>query len=220
MSQEIKAASGDERPMAGLLRPVIASAALFMLVTGLAYPLITTGAAEVLFHKQAEGSVITAANGAAVGSAVIGQPFAKPGYFHPRPSATSAPDPKDSTKTIDAPYNAANSGGSNLAPTSKKLIDTVTSRAADYRKENGLGATVPVPVDAVTASGSGLDPDISVANAQVQAHRVATARGLSVRQVLGVVAAHTRGPQLGLIGYPRVNVLELNLALDQSASGK
>lgn len=215
MSQEVKPAAAAERAMAGLLRPVLASAVLFMLVTGLAYPLVTTGAAQLLFHHQAQGSLVTTANGTPVGSEVIGQPFAKPGYFHPRPSATSAPDPKDSTKTIDAPYNAANSGGSNLAPTSKKLIDAVTSRAADYRKENGLAAADPVPVDAVTASASGLDPDISVANARLQAKRVAAARNLSEQQVLAVVGEHTRGPQLGVIGYPRVNVLELNLALDR-----
>lgn len=219
MAQEIARAPSDDHPMAGLVRPVIASAVLFMLVTGLAYPLVTIAAAQLLFHHQAQGSVITTANGTGVGSEVIGQAFAKPGYFHPRPSATNTPDPKDSTKNIDLPYNAANSGASNLAPTSKKLIDTVTSRAADYRKENGLGAAAPVPVDAVTASASGLDPDISVANARLQAKRVAVARTLTEQQVLSVIAAHTRGPQYGLIGYPRVNVLELNLALDKSAPG-
>jgi K+-transporting ATPase ATPase C chain len=193
-----------------------------MTITGLGYPLLTTGVAEILFHHQAEGSIITE-RGVAVGSELIGQLFTKPEYFHPRPSVTTAPDPKDPSKTIDQPYNAANSGASNLAPTSKKLVDEVTSRVAVYRKENGLEPNEPVPVDAVTASASGLDPDISVANARLQAKRVAAARGIPEEQVLALLNEHTQGPQYGVLGYPRVNVLELNIALDNDeprASGK
>lgn len=213
----------EETPvLAGLVRPVLSSAILFMLITGLVYPLVTTGVGQVLFHRQAQGSIV-AVNGVDVGSEVIGQWFTKAEYFHPRPSATTGPDPKDSSKTVDQPYNAANSGASNLGATSKKLIDTVTSRAEAYRKENHLGASEAVPVDAVTASASGLDPDISVANARLQAKRVATERGISEHQVLALLDAHTQGAQYGLLGYPRVNVLQLNIALDRLAprvSGK
>jgi potassium-transporting ATPase KdpC subunit len=201
---------------AGLLRPVLTSAVLFMAITGLAYPLVTTGVAELLFHHQAQGDIITK-DRTDVGSEVIGQWFTKPEYFHPRPSVTTGTDPKDPSKTVDQPYNAASSAASNLGPTSKKLLDTVTDRAEDYRKENGLGATEPVPADAVTASGSGLDPDISVANARLQAKRVAAARGIPEQEVLALLDAHTQGRQFGLLGYPRVNVLELNIALDNQA---
>lgn len=200
----------------GLVRPVLVSAVLFMAITGLAYPLLTTGVAELVFHHQAQGDIITK-NGEGVGSEVIGQWFTKPEYFHPRPSVTTGTDPKDPSKTIDQPYNAASSAASNLAPTSKKLIDAATSRADDYRKENGLAPGEPVPADAVTASGSGLDPDISIENARLQAKRVATARGIPEQEVLALLDAHTQGRQFGLLGYPRVNVLELNIALDNQA---
>lgn len=203
--------------VAGLARPVLISAVVFMIVSGLVYPIVTTGVAQLLFPRQAQGSVV-AMNHADVGSEMIGQWFTKPAYFHPRPSATTGPDPNDPSKSISQPYNAGNSGASNLAPTSKKLIDSVTERVEAYRKENKLTSVDQVPVDAVTASASGLDPDISVANAQLQAKRVAAERGLTVQQVLTVVHAHTRGPQFGLLGYPRINVLELNIELDKLAA--
>jgi K+-transporting ATPase ATPase C chain len=149
-----------------------------------------------------------------VGSAVIGQNFTAPHYFHPRPSATVAPDPADSSKTIDQPYNAALSGASNQGPTSRKLIDAVRERAQAYRQENGLAANAPIPVDAVTASGSGLDPDISIANARLQAARVASARNLMTQQVLALVDQQVTDRQFGVLGEPRVNVLRLNMALD------
>jgi|HubBroStandDraft_5_1064220.scaffolds.fasta_scaffold62543_2 K+-transporting ATPase ATPase C chain len=202
--------------MNGLTRPVLISAVLFMVIAGLAYPLFTTAVAELLFHHQAQGSIITV-KGTSVGSEVIGQWFTKPEYFHPRPSVTTGSDPNDPSKTVDMPYNAANSGASNLGPASKKLLESVTSRAEAYRSENQLGPTDLVPVDAVTASASGLDPDISVANARFQAKRVAAERGISEQQLLAVVDANTRGPQYGVLGYSRVNILELNIALDKIA---
>ena len=216
MSQPMQSVRQESPVMAGLVRPVLISAVLFMVITGLLYPLVTTGISELLFPHQAEGSIITE-HGTDVGSALIGQWFTQPKYFHPRPSVTTGTDPNDSSKTVDQPYNAANTSGSNLGSTSKKLIDAVTGRVEAYRKENGLEPTDLVPVDAVTASGSGLDPDISVANARIQAKRVAAARGISEQLVLSLVDKQTQGPQLGVLGYPRVNVLELNLALDDLA---
>jgi K+-transporting ATPase ATPase C chain len=171
----------------------------------------------VLFPSQSSGSLL-AVHGKAVGSAVIGQDFRRPDYFHPRPSATLGPDPAAPEKSIDQPYNAASSGASNLGPTSKKLIDQVTARVQAYRNENGLAADAPVPVDAVTASGSGLDPDISVANARLQLARVAKNRRMPVEQVQALLDRQTSGRQYGFLGEPRVNVLRLNLALDASAS--
>jgi potassium-transporting ATPase KdpC subunit len=207
---------------AGLVRPVLTSAVLFMVVTGVAYPLATTGVAQLLFPRQAQGSIITE-NGASVGSEVIGQWFTKPEYFHSRPSVTTTADPNDSSKTVDQPYNAASSAGSNLGPTSKKLIEAVNSRVDAYRAENSLSANDAMPADAVTASGSGLDPDISIANARLQAKRVAAARGIPEQQMLALLEAHTQGRQYGIFGYPRVNVLEMNIALDNKlrrAAGK
>lgn len=197
----------------GLLRPVLGAAAFFMVVTGIAYPLVTTGVAQLLFPHQANGSLIVE-HGQIMGSRVIGQYFTQPQYFHGRPSATTGADPKDPSKTIPEPYNAANSGGSNLGSTSQQLIADVRARAIAYRKGNGLVPDAPVPVDAVTASASGLDPDISPANARLQAPRVARARGLPVQAVLALVRRHTTGRQFGLLGEPRIDVLELNLALD------
>jgi len=204
--------------MARLVRPVLASAVLFMLVTGLAYPLATTGVAQVLFSRQASGSLVRHANDV-IGSALLGQNFTRADYFHPRPSVTSAPDPAHPEQTVDSPYNAALSAGSNLGPTSKKLIEQVGVRAAAYRQENGLPASTPVPADAVTASASGLDPDISLANARLQATRVALARGLSTDEVIALLARETTPRQLGVLGEARVNVLQLNLALDAMAHG-
>jgi K+-transporting ATPase ATPase C chain len=197
----------------GLARPALTSAVLFMVVTGLGYPLLTTGLAQLLFHKQAGGSLVERGD-AVIGSSLIGQNFTQPGYFHPRPSATAAPDPKDPSQTISSPYNAALSGASNLGPASKKLIDQVRDRIRVYRQENGLGGDVEIPVDAVTASASGLDPDISLANASLQASRIARARGLSEQQIRTLIGEHSSPRQLGLLGDPRANVLALNLALD------
>jgi potassium-transporting ATPase KdpC subunit len=197
----------------GLIRPALASSVLFMLVTGLAYPLATTGVAQLLFHNEAQGSLIVR-NGLTIGSAVIGQNFTRPEYLQPRPSATVTADPADSSKTIDAPYNAALSGASNLGPTSKKLIDQVSERVQAYRTANGLAADTRVPVDAVTASASGLDPEISLANARLQAKRIATARGLPEATVVELIDRETSPRQLGLLGDPRVNVLQVNIALD------
>jgi K+-transporting ATPase ATPase C chain len=174
----------------------------FTLITGLAYPLVVTGVAQGLFHDRAEGSLVTDGDGRVVGSALIGQPFTGPGYFHPRPSAAG-----------DG-YDAALSSGSNLGPTNRDLAARVEERAAAYREDNGLGPNVEVPVDAVTASASGLDPDISVANARLQAPRVAEARGIDVAEAQALVDAHTSQAPLGVLGTDAVNVLRLNLALD------
>ncbi len=193
------------------LRPAFMMIVLFTIVTGLAYPLAMTGIAQALFPWQANGSVVER-NGVVVGSALIGQNFTKPQYFHGRPSATTEPDPKDSSKTIAVPYAADNSAGSNLGPTSKALSDRVKGDIAALQAEN---PGTPVPGDLVTTSGSGLDPDMSPAAAMFQAPRVAKARHLSQDQVGALVAAHTRGRFLGLLGEPRVNVLALNLALDR-----
>ena len=178
----------------------------FTLLLGLAIPAAFTGVARAVFPYQSGGSLIER-DGRVVGSALIGQNFTEARYFHPRPSATSGADPADSTKTVDAPYNAAASAASQRGPTSEALLDAVKERVAE------AGAT-PVPADAVTASGSGLDPDISPENAARQVARVAQARGLPEERVRALVAANTKGPQLGLLGVARVNVLGVNLALD------
>lgn len=193
------------------LRPAIVILVALTIVTGLVYPLTITGAAQVLFPHQAQGSLITQGD-KIVGSALIGQQFTSDRYFHGRPSATTGPDPKDASKTVPAPYNAANSGGSNLGPTSKVLADRVK---ADVEKLKGENPSQPVPVDLVTTSGSGLDPDISPAAALFQVPRVAKARGLPEDRVRALVAAQTEGRLMGWLGEPRVNVLRLNLALDQ-----
>jgi K+-transporting ATPase ATPase C chain len=192
------------------IRPAIIVLVLLTVITGLVYPLVTTGIAGVIFPYQAQGSLIEN-DGKVVGSAQIGQAFAGDKYFHGRPSATNAPDPKDSTKTIDAPYNAANSMGSNLGPTSKVLIERVKADVEKLKKEN---PKAPIPADLVTASASGLDPDISPEAAFFQVPRVAKARGLAEQSVRSLVESQTAGRTFGLLGEPRVNVLELNLALD------
>jgi K+-transporting ATPase ATPase C chain len=168
---------------------------------GLAYPLAMTGVAQTLFRSRADGSLVSR-NGAVVGSGLIGQVFAAPRYFHPRPSAAGKG------------YDATSSAASNLGPTNPDLEKAVADRAQAYRTENGLADGTPVPVDAVTGSGSGLDPAISVANADDQAPRVAHARTMTVEQVLALIKSHTAGRGLGILGEPAVNVLELNLALD------
>jgi len=192
------------------IRPAIILIVLLTLITGLAYPLAITGIAGVIFPRQAQGSLIER-DGKVVGSALIGQVFADDKYFHGRPSATNTPDPKDATKTIDAPYNAANSGGSNLGPTSKALGDRVKGDVDRLRQENPSAA---IPADLVTTSGSGLDPDISPEAARFQVPRVAKARSLPEQRVRGLVDAQIEGRTFGLLGEPRVNVLKLNLALD------
>jgi potassium-transporting ATPase KdpC subunit len=181
------------------LVPALVLFLAFTLGTGIAYPLAVTGIAQIAFPGRADGSLIDR-NGVVVGSRLIGQAFSGPQYFHPRPSETG--------------YDAMASGPSNLGPTNDRLLAAVRRRAVAYRRENGLAADGAVPVDALTTSASGLDPDISPANARLQARRVARARGLSVRDVLALVTAYTDGRALGFLGEPGVNVLELNLALD------
>jgi potassium-transporting ATPase KdpC subunit len=192
------------------LRPAIVLLVAFTLLTGLAYPLAITGLSRALFPSQAAGSLIER-DGKVVGSALIGQNFADPKYFHPRPSATTDTDPNDSTKTISVPYKADASAGSNLGPTSQALIDRVKADAAKLHGEN---PTAPVPVDLVTSSASGLDPDITPAAAEFQIERVAKARNLTPGQILQLVRENTETRLFGVIGEPRVNVLKLNLALD------
>jgi K+-transporting ATPase ATPase C chain len=192
------------------IRPAIILIIALTLITGLVYPLAMTGIAGVIFPYQAQGSLIEK-GGKVIGSALIGQVFVDAKYFHGRPSATNTPDPKDATKTIDAPYNAVNSMGSNLGPTSKALVDRVKADVETLKKENPSAA---VPVDLVTTSGSGLDPDISPASAFFQVPRVAKARGLPEQRVRALVEAQVEGRTFGLLGEPRVNVLKLNLALD------
>jgi K+-transporting ATPase ATPase C chain len=181
------------------------------LITGLAYPLAMTGLAQLVFPDQARGSLIER-DGAVIGSSLIGQSFTEAKYFHGRPSATTAPDPQDASKTGAAPYNASNSMGSNLGPTSKVLAERVGQDVAALKTEN---PSARVPVDLVTASGSGLDPDISPEAARFQAPRVAVARGLPEAQVAALVERHVEGRGFGILGEPRVNVLKLNLALDR-----
>jgi potassium-transporting ATPase KdpC subunit len=196
------------------IRPAIILVIALTVITGLVYPLAMTGIAGVVFPYQAQGSLVEK-DGKVVGSALIGQVFATDKYFHGRPSATNAPDPKDATKTVDAPYNAVNSMGSNLGPTSKALIDRVKGDMEKLKAEN---PSVPVPQDLVTTSGSGLDPDISPEAALFQVPRVAKARNMSEERVRQLVQEHTDGRFLGLLGEPHVNVLLLNLALDQVAA--
>jgi len=193
------------------IRPAIMMIVVMTVITGLIYPLGMTGLAQLFFPHQANGSLIEK-NGAVIGSELIGQNFTDDKYFHGRPSATTDTDPNDSTKTVPAPYNAANSGGSNLGPTSQVLIDRVKDDAEKLKAEN---PSTPIPVDLVTTSASGLDPDITPAAAEFQVPRVAKARNVSPDKVRAVVAEATRDRFLGVLGEKRVNVLELNLALDQ-----
>jgi K+-transporting ATPase ATPase C chain len=192
------------------IRPAIVILVALTLITGLAYPLAITGMAQVLFPRQAQGSLIER-DGVVVGSELIGQVFTDDKYFHGRPSATNTPDPNDPTKNVDAPYNAANSGGSNLGPTSKALADRLQGDVDKLKAEN---PSAPIPVDLVTTSASGLDPDISPAAALFQVPRVAKARNLPEDRVRALVDQQTEGRLFGLLGEPRVNVLALNLALD------
>jgi len=197
------------------IRPAIIVLAALTLITGLIYPLAITGIAQVLFPYQANGSMIER-DGKVVGSELIGQEFDSDKYFHGRLSATTAPDPKDPTKTVAAPYNAANSGASNLAPSNKALIDRVQADIAKLQKEN---PGTPVPIDLVTTSASGLDPEVSPEAALFQVPRIAKARKLPEDRLRQLVDDATEGRFLGLLGEPRVNVLKLNIALDRLAPG-
>jgi K+-transporting ATPase ATPase C chain len=185
------------------VRIAVVMTAVLLLLLGVAYPLVLTGIAQVLFPQQANGSLLRDQSGNVIGSALLAQSFTEPQYFHPRPSAAGSDG-----------YDATASGGSNLAPSNQKLIDAVSDRASSYRAENGLAPDAAVPVDAVTASASGLDPDISPANAQLQLARVAATRQLPEAQVQALVSQYTEGRTFGILGEPRVNVLRLNLALD------
>jgi K+-transporting ATPase ATPase C chain len=196
------------------IRPAIMLVIALTLITGLAYPLAMTGIAQVLFPRQANGSLIEK-DGKVVGSVLIGQAFADDKYFHGRPSATNAPDPKDATKTVDAPYNAANSMGSNLGPTNKALIERVKGDVDKLKQEN---PSAPVPIDLVTTTASGLDPHISPEAAYFQVPRVAKARNMPQDRVRDLVGQHIEGRTLALLGEPRVNVLVLNMALDRAGA--
>jgi K+-transporting ATPase ATPase C chain len=184
------------------LRPALLSLAVFTVVTGVAYPLVVLGVGQLAFNDNANGSLIEV-DGTVVGSSLIGQGFVAPEYFHSRPSAAGAG------------YDGAASSGSNLGPTNPEYLALVEERVVAYRETNGLSDEVPVPADAVTASGSGLDPLISIANAQLQAPRVAETRGMSLDAVMELIDQHTVGRPLGILGDPGVNVLQLNLALDE-----
>ena len=196
------------------IRPAIVVLVALTLITGLVYPLAMTGIARLVFPYQASGSIIEQ-DGKVVGSELIGQDFTSDKYFHGRLSATTAPDPKDPTKSVPAPYNAANSGGSNLGPSNKALVDRVQADIAKLQKED---PGVPVPVDLVTTSASGLDPEISPEAAFFQVPRIAKARKMPEGRIRQLVEAATEGRLLGLLGEPRVNVLKLNIALDRLAS--
>jgi K+-transporting ATPase ATPase C chain len=195
------------------IRPAIVLIIGFTLITGVIYPLVITGIGSVLFPSQAVGSLIDR-NGTVIGSTLIGQEFTSEKYFHSRPSATTTTDPNDPTKTVSAPYNAANSGGSNLGPTSKALIDRMHDDVEKLKQEN---PSAPVPTDLVTTSASGLDPHISPEAAFFQVPRIAKARNVPEDRIRQLVSDHTEGRLLGFLGEPRVNVLLLNLALDQLA---
>jgi K+-transporting ATPase ATPase C chain len=198
--------------MLSQIRPAIVMIVLLTLITGILYPLAMTGIGQAIFPAQASGSLIEK-DGKVIGSSLIGQNFTGDKYFHGRPSATTDTDPNDSTKTIAAPYNADNSGGSNLGPTSKALIDRMKGDVDALKKESDK----PIPVDLVTTSASGLDPDITPAAAEFQVDRVAKARGLTPDVVRTLVQQNTEGRTFGVLGEVRINVLKLNLALDAAA---
>ena len=196
------------------IRPALVFIVALTLITGLIYPLVMTGIAGVIFPHQAQGSLIEK-DGKVIGSALIGQQFTNERYFHGRPSATLGPDPSDPSKTASVPYNAVNSMGSNLGPTNKGLIERVTADTGKLKQEN---PSAQVPIDLVTTSGSGLDPDISPDAAFFQVPRVAKARNMAENDVRQLVTEHIKGRTLGLFGEPRVNVLALNLALDRAGT--
>nr|Q07HN8.1 RecName: Full=Potassium-transporting ATPase KdpC subunit; AltName: Full=ATP phosphohydrolase [potassium-transporting] C chain; AltName: Full=Potassium-binding and translocating subunit C; AltName: Full=Potassium-translocating ATPase C chain [Rhodopseudomonas palustris BisA53] len=196
------------------IRPALVMLVALTALTGLVYPLAMTGVAQLLLPAQANGSLIEQ-NGQVIGSALIGQAFTDARYFHGRPSATTAPDPQDSSKTVPSPYNAANSMGANLGPTSAALKERLTADVDAAKQDN---PTSPVPVDLVTSSASGLDPDISPEAALFQVPRVAKARGIDEAKLRALIDSQIQGRELGLLGEPRVNVLKLNLALDRMAA--
>jgi len=200
--------------MTSHLRPAISLIVLFTALLGLGFPLLFVGIGQTLFPGPANGSLVHR-DGQVIGSALIGQEFTGPGYFHARPSAITGTDPKDPSKTVATPYDASTSSASNLGPTSRALHDRVGGDAAQLRKE---GATGSIPADAVTSSGSGLDPDISPENAMLQAPRVAEARHLAPETLARIIRQQTQAPLLGVLGAPRVNVLRLNLALDAAGT--
>ncbi len=196
------------------VRPAIVLIIAFTVITGLVYPLVMTGIAKAIFPYQSHGSLIEK-DGKVIGSELIGQQFASDKYFHGRPSATTGPDPNDPSKTVSVPYNAANSGGSNLGPTSKALIDRVTADVAKLKQES---PSAQIPTDLVTTSGSGLDPHISPDAAYFQVPRVAKARNMTENALRDLVAQHIEGRSLDVLGEPHVNVLELNLTLDKAGT--
>jgi K+-transporting ATPase ATPase C chain len=200
--------------MAKELRPALVMIVLFTIITGLIYPFAITGMAQVAFPYQANGSLVRR-DGVVVGSDLMGQAFTSDRYFHGRPSATVAPDPADPTRTVDAPYNAANTAGSNLGPTSKALIERIKDDVKNLKAEN---PNARIPTDLVTASGSGLDPQISPEAALFQVARVAKARNMPENRVRQLVDDHIEGRVLGILGDPRVNVLALNMALDRTTA--
>jgi len=196
------------KPMLQELRSaLLATLALAVVCCGL-YPLVVFGIAQVCFHDQANGSLIVDSHGTVLGSRLIGQPFTADKYFHPRPSSAGNG------------YDPTSSGGSNLGPTSQKLRDSIAQNVADYRAQNGLATNAPVPADAVTASGSGLDPHISLENANLQAPRVAKARSLTLEKLHDLIKENTDPADFGILGEPGVNVLHLNLALDAVANNR
>jgi len=201
------------------LLPALRMVLVMTVLTGLAYPLLMTGVAQALFPSKADGSLVRV-DGQVVGSRLVGQEFTEARYFHGRPSAAGS-GASGAAKTSEEADDLANdvSSASNLGPTNQELIDTVGERVQAYRKENQMAPNAKVPVDAVAASGSGLDPDISIANAKLQAPRVAQVRGLPVSTVLHLVHEHTDGRSLGFLGEPGVNVLELDIALDRVSGG-
>ena len=202
---------GRRQRVLAYLRPAIVLTLVMTVLLGIGYPLVITGAAQVLFNNQANGSLVTQ-NGQTVGSSLIGQEWTDPKYFHGRPSATLS---NDGSQT--QPYNGENSGASNYGPTSQKLQTEVQAELKLLKEDEQLNPGVPIPVDLVTSSGSGLDPDISVAAAMYQAPRIAQERGLSLTQVKQLIQNHVHNRTLGVLGEPYINVLELNLALDGSA---
>src|SRR5438552_10957863 len=193
------------------IRPAIVMIIVMTVITGLIYPLGMTGIAQLLFYDQANGSLLKKDDGTVIGSSLIGQNFTEDKYFHGRPSATTDTDPNDATKTVPAPYNAGNSSGSNLGPTSQALVDRVKEDTEKLKAEN---PTAPVPVDLVTTSASGLDPDITPAAALFQVPRVAKARHLDEARLRQLVQAQTEIRTFGILGASRVNVLKLNMSLD------
>jgi K+-transporting ATPase ATPase C chain len=197
--------------LAELGRSIVATIFFAIILCGL-YPLVVFGVSQLLFPHQTNGSLLVDKSGAVRASALLAQNFTGAQYFHPRPSAASAGDPTSAMSANN--YDATHSGGSNLGPTSSNLVANITQNIATYRSDNGLATNMPVPADAVTASGSGLDPHISPANAELQVPRVARARGLSGDRVRELVKQNTDGRDLGVFGEPRVNVMTLNFALD------